>query len=124
RQLKKMFPKRLYVELQRHGLPQEQACEDGLVDLAYKHDVPLVATNDCYFSKREMYEAHDALLCIADGRYVTEADRRRETPEHYFKSADEMRALFADLPEAVDNTIVIAQRCHYLLQSTKPMLPH
>ncbi len=122
--LKKIFKGRLYIELQRHNLPQEQACEEGLIDLAYKHDVPLVATNDCYFATRKMHEAHDALLCIADGRYVTEADRRRETPEHYFKSAAEMRKLFADLPEAVDNTIVVAQRCHFLLKSTQPMLPH
>lgn len=123
KRLKKIFGDRLYIELQRHGWPEEDRIEDALVDLAYKHDVPLVATNDAYFAKRKMHQAHDALLCIAEGRYVTEDDRRKVTPEHYFKTAAEMRELFADLPEAVDNTLVIARRCHFLLQTTNPILP-
>jgi DNA polymerase-3 subunit alpha len=123
KQLKKIFKDRLYIELQRHGWPEEARIEEDLLDLAYDHDVPIVATNDCYFSRREMHEAHDALLCIAEGRYVTEDNRRKVTPEHYFKSADEMRDLFADLPEAVDNTVVIARRCHYLLKAVSPILP-
>ncbi len=123
KRLARYFPDRLYIELQRHGLPEQERIEEGLIDLAYKHDIPLVATNDCYFPKREMHEAHDALLCIAEGRYVTESDRRKVTPDHYFKSVKEMRALFADLPEAVDNTVVIAQRCHFLLKSIQPILP-
>ena len=121
--LKKIFGDRLYVELQRHGWPEEERIEDALIELAYKHGVPLVATNDCYFPKRDMHEAHDALLCIAEGRYVTEADRRKVTPEHYFKTPQEMRLLFADLPEALDNTLVIARRCHYLLKPVNPILP-
>jgi DNA polymerase III subunit alpha len=112
-ELKKIFKDRLYVELQRHGLAEEDLSEGGLIELAYKHDIPLVATNDCYFSEPDIYEAHDALLCIADGRYVTEENRRKVTPEHYFKSADEMIELFKDVPEAIDNTVVIAQRCSY-----------
>ncbi len=123
KKLKKLFGDRLYVELQRHGWREEDAVEGPLVDLAYKHDIPLVATNDCYFPKKDMHEAHDALLCIAEGRYVIESERRKVTPEHYFKSAAEMRALFADLPEAVDNTVVIAQRCAFLLEVIDPILP-
>jgi len=123
KKLMKLFKGRLYIELQRHGLREEEAIEEGLLDLAYKHDVPLVATNDCYFATRDMREAHDALLCIADGRYITEENRRHETSEHYFKSAEEMRALFADLPEAIDNTLVVAQRCHFLLKAIDPILP-
>lgn len=123
KRLKKIFKGRLYIEIQRHNVPEEDRIEDGLIDLAYKHDIPLVATNDCYFSERGMYEAHDALLCIAEGRYVTETDRRKVTPEHYFKSPEEMTALFADLPEAVNNTIVIAKRCSYLLKAINPILP-
>ncbi|MBU0860014.1 MAG: DNA polymerase III subunit alpha, partial [Alphaproteobacteria bacterium] len=122
-QLRKMFGDRLYVELQRHGWTEEDQVEDTLIELAYKHDVPLVATNDAYFAKRKMYEAHDALLCIAEGRYVTEESRRKVTPEHYFKSAKEMCALFADVPEALSNTLVIAQRCHFLLRVVNPILP-
>ena len=121
--LKEIFHDRLYIELQRHGIEGEAAVEDGLIKLAYAHDVPLVATNDCYFADADAYEAHDALLCIADGRYITEADRRRVTPEHYFKSIDEMVDLFSDIPEAVHNTVVIAQRCSFLLESIQPILP-
>lgn len=123
KRLKKIFKDRLYIELQRHNLPDEDRIENALIELAYKHDIPLVATNDCYFSERSMHEAHDALLCIAEGRYVTESDRRKATPEHYFKSQEEMQELFADIPEAITNTIVIARRCHYLLKPIDPMLP-
>ncbi len=121
--LKACFGDRFYAEVQRHGWEQEEASEEGLLELAYKHDVPLVATNDCYFTDRKAHEAHDALLCISEGRYVSEEDRRKVTPEHYFKSAKEMEAVFADLPEALANTLVIAKRCSYLLQPIDPILP-
>ncbi len=121
--LKGIFGDRLYVELQRHGWPDEDAVEEALIELAYKHDIPLVATNDCYFGERDAYEAHDALLCIAEGRYISEANRRKVTPEHSFKSSREMEKLFADLPEAVANTQVIARRCSFLLKPAKPVLP-
>ncbi|WP_193370563.1 DNA polymerase III subunit alpha [Pelagibius marinus] len=118
-----IFPGRLYVELQRHGLPVEEAIEPGLLELAYAHDVPLVATNECFFPTADDYEAHDALLCIAEGAYISQSDRRRLTPDHAFKSAGEMRALFADLPEAVDNTLVVAERCAYFPEFVSPILP-
>ena len=122
--LKTLFSDRLYVEIQRHGLPDEVATEGFLVALAYKHDVPLVATNEPYFAARELFAAHDALLCIAGGSYVTQEDRRRESPEHYFKSADEMVKLFADVPEAIASTIEIARRCAYRPQKRDPILPN
>jgi DNA polymerase III subunit alpha len=121
--LKDIFPGRLYIEVQRHGMPEELRSEVGLVDLAYAHDLPLVATNDAYFPDRDFYEAHDALLCIAQSRIVADEDRRRLTPEHYFRPAEEMRALFADLPEACDNTLVVARRCAFIPQPRKPILP-
>ena len=117
------FPGRLYVELQRHGLDDEARCEPGLIDLAYARDLPLVATNDAYFPDRDFYEAHDALLCIAEGRAVADTDRRRLTPDYYFRPAAEIRQLFADLPEACDNTLVIARRCAFIPQPRKPILP-
>ncbi len=122
-ELKKMFGDRLYVELQRHGLDTERQVEPALVDLAYAHDIPLVATNECYFAKPDDYEAHDALLCIAGGRYVSEENRRRATKEHYFKTADAMTKLFADLPEALDNSVEIAKRCAFRPKGRKPILP-
>jgi DNA polymerase-3 subunit alpha len=121
--LKAAFPRRLYIELTRHGLPEEARAETGLVDLAYRHDLPLVATNDAYFPDRDYYEAHDALLCIAQGKAVDDGDRARLTPDHFFRPAAEMRALFADLPEACDNTLVIAQRCAFMPTLQAPILP-
>jgi DNA polymerase-3 subunit alpha len=117
------FADRVVVELHRHGLPAERAIEAGLLALADARELPLVATNDCYFARPEMYEAHDALLCIAEGRVLSEAERRRVTPEHWFKPAAAMRALFADLPEACDNTLAIARRCAVMAEARKPLLP-
>ncbi len=123
------FHDRLYVELQRHpgetGQPdKEAATERGFVEMAYEMGLPLVATNDVYFPKSEMYEAHDALICIADGAYVDQQDpRRRLTPQHYFKTPQEMVTLFADLPEAVENTVEIAKRCAFKAEKHDPILP-
>jgi DNA polymerase-3 subunit alpha len=121
--LQALFPGRLYVELMRHGLESEARSEGALIDLAYARGLPLVATNECFFADAEMYEAHDALLCIAEGRVLADQDRRRATPEHRFKSPAEMRALFADLPEAVENTLAIARRCAFMPKPVKPILP-
>jgi DNA polymerase-3 subunit alpha len=118
-----LFPGRLYIELMRHGTEIEERVEAPLIDLAYKFDLPLVATNDVYFSDEGMYLAHDALLCIAEGTYVGESNRRRVTREHRFKSAGEMRRLFRDIPEACDNTLIIARRCAFMPPSRKPILP-
>ena len=121
--LEAMFGDRLYIELQRHGLREERAAEDTLIDIAYARKLPLVATNDVHFGKEDMYEAHDALLCIADGAFVSQEDRRRLTREHRFKSAAEMAAQFADLPEALDNTLEIARRCAFRPKKRDPILP-
>lgn len=123
RHLGDLFPGRLYVELMRHGLPAEDRIEGRLIDLAYALDLPLVGTNDIFFSDEGMYQAHDALLCIAGSVTLSREDRRRLTREHRFKSAAEMRALFADLPEAADNTLAIARRCAYMVKTRKPILP-
>ena len=117
------FPDRLYIELMRHGAPEEGRSEPGLIELAYHHRLPLVATNDAYFPDGDFYEAHDALLCIAQGRAVADSDRKRLTPFHYFRPAAEMRAAFADLPEACENTLVIARRCAFIPRPCQPILP-
>ncbi|MDP2123914.1 MAG: DNA polymerase III subunit alpha, partial [Parvibaculum sp.] len=121
--LKKTFGDRLYVELQRHGQPRERQTEPALIDLAYAHALPLVATNEPHFVAEADYEAHDALICIAEGAYVVQAERRRLTPEHRFKTQAEMAALFADLPEALENTVEIARRCAVRPLTRDPILP-
>jgi DNA polymerase III subunit alpha len=117
------FAGRTIQELHRHSLPVEAAIEPALIGLADARAIPLAATNDCYFATPDMHEAHDALLCIAEGRTLSEQDRRRVTPEHWFKPAANMRTLFADLPEACDNTLAIARRCAVMAESRKPLLP-
>ena len=122
-EMRRVFDDRFYVELQRHGEAREALAEPGLVAWAYDSDTPLVATNDVYFGERDMHRAHDALLCISDGAFVGQDERRRITAEHHFKSSAQMRALFADLPEAVDNTLDIARRCAFLVKKRDPILP-
>ncbi|MGB7206998.1 MAG: PHP domain-containing protein, partial [Anderseniella sp.] len=121
--LKSIFGLRLYIELQRHGLPEERLAETGLVELAYEMDLPLVATNEPYFASADDFAAHDALICIAEGEVVANENRRRLTPDHYFKSQSEMVSLFADLPEAIENTIEIARRCSWYPEEIDPILP-
>ena len=118
-----LFPGRLYIELSRSGDPIETRAETGLIALADARDLPLVATNPVRFADAAVHPAHDVLLCIADGAYVDTEERRRSNPEHWLKSAAAMAALFADLPEAVANTLVVAQRCAYKAPSREPILP-
>ena len=129
RELAGTFAGRLYVEVQRHpvegGLPEaEAATERAFVEWAYGIGLPLVATNDVYFPDPGLFEAHDALICVAEGAYVDQPEpRRRLTPQHWFKSGAEMAALFADLPEAVENTVEIARRCAFRPMKRSPILP-
>ena len=121
--LQQAFDDRFYIEIQRHGRTEENETEAGLLELAYSRNIPLVATNDCYFVSPDMYEAHDALLCIAAGAYVSESERRRLTADYHFRSVDTMKSLFVDLPEALENTVVVAQRCAFMPVEREPILP-
>jgi DNA polymerase-3 subunit alpha len=114
---------RTYVEILRHGMAAEEQTEGAFLDMAYEMDLPLVATNECFYPTADMFEAHDALICIAESAYVSETERRRLTPEHWFKGAADMRKVFEDLPEAVDNTLVIAKRCAFMVEKIAPILP-
>ena len=117
------FDGRLYVELQRHDLPNEIQAEPHLIDFAYTMGLPLVATNEPYFLDPDMYKAHDALLAISEGSYVLETDRRHVSREHYLKMPEIMVELFKDIPEAVENTIDIAKRCAFRSPKREPILP-
>ncbi|MGN6096446.1 MAG: DNA polymerase III subunit alpha, partial [Bosea sp. (in: a-proteobacteria)] len=118
-----IYGDRLYVEIQRHGRENEAALEAHLLRLAYDADLPIVATNEPFFAKPADFDAHDALLAVAEGRLVSDGTRRRVTPEHYFASRAEMQKRFADLPEALANTVEIAMRCHWRVTTRKPILP-
>jgi len=122
--LKKYFGDRLYIELQRHGLDTEAMTEEAFLDLAYEHNIPVVATNQPYFVSNDMYEAHDALLCMADSTYVAVEDRRKLNREYRFKTAEEMIEQFKDIPEAIENTIKISQRCRTKVNAIDPLLPN
>lgn len=121
--LQALFDDRLYIELHRHGLSEQRPVEAQLRSWAYERGIPLVATNACYFAKQDDFEAHDALLAVAEGRAVRDDDRRQLTPEHRFKSQKEMQFLFADCPEAIEQTAEIAMRCHVRPLTRKPILP-
>jgi len=121
--LDRLFPERLYVEICRRGDAVEDKAEPQLIDLAYDRDLPLVATNPTCFAEPDFHAAHDVMLCIADSAYVESADRRTSSPDAWMKPAAEMERLFEDLPEALANTLVVAQRCAVMAPKRKPILP-
>ncbi|GGC56249.1 DNA polymerase III subunit alpha [Chelatococcus reniformis] len=121
--LRPLFGDRLYVELQRHGLADERRVEPELLRLAYDHGLPLVAASEPYFAKSDDHEAHDALLAIAEGRVVSDENRRRLSPRHAFATRAEMAESFKDLPEALASSVEIAMRCSVRARKANPILP-
>ncbi|WP_443971510.1 DNA polymerase III subunit alpha [Sphingobium sp. CR28] len=121
--LQAIFPDRLYIELARRGDATEGEAEPALIDLAYERGLPLVATNPASFAEPDFHQAHDVMLCIASGAYVETVDRPRSQPDAWMKSAADMAERFADLPEAIANTLVVAQRCAVAAPKRKPILP-
>ena len=121
--LQALFPERLYIELARRGNAVEERAEAALVDLAYARDLPLVATNPANFAEPHMHKAHDAMLCIAGSTHVDAEERAKSNPESYVKTYHMMEEAFDDMPEAVENTLVVAQRCAYAPPYRKPILP-
>ncbi|MFQ5876143.1 MAG: DNA polymerase III subunit alpha [Acidobacteriota bacterium] len=117
-------PDNFYFEIQDQGIPEERRLNEVLVPMARRLKVPLLATNDCHFLRREDHFAHDVLICIQTGKTVQDADRMRFTQEHYFKDAGQMWAIFKDLPEAAENTLQVAERCNLLLEKGGNHLPH
>ncbi|ABF52895.1 DNA polymerase III subunit alpha [Sphingopyxis alaskensis] len=122
-QLEALFGERLYIELSRRGDATEAAAENALIDMAYARALPLVATNPANFVEPQFHAAHDAMLCIAQSAYVESEDRRVSNPEAWLKPAEAMEDAFSDLPEAIRNTLVIAQRCAFMAPKRKPILP-
>ncbi|MEM1048876.1 MAG: DNA polymerase III subunit alpha [Pseudomonadota bacterium] len=122
-QLRSVFGRDLYIELQRYADHDWHVTEPFLLDYAYREDVAIVATNEAFFADKDDYEAHDALICLAEGRVLIEDDRRHLTPDHRFKGREEMIELFKDLPEALEASVEIARRCSYRPKTRPPILP-
>jgi len=122
-QLEALFAGRLYVELARRNDATEIAAEKALIDLAYARALPIVATNPANFVEPNFHPAHDAMLCIAQSAYVESEDRRVSSPEAWLKPAEAMEDAFSDLPEAIHNTLVVAQRCAFMAPKRAPILP-
>ena len=125
---KKAFGDRFYLEMNRHPLGDNFSMkvntESNILEMADSHNLPLVATNDVYFLDQELHQSHDALLCIAEGSFVDQKQERRSlSMDHYFKSENEMKDLFDDIPEAIENTAEIAMRCSFRPRSRDAMLP-
>jgi DNA polymerase-3 subunit alpha len=114
----------LFIELQDHQLPEQKQTNPQLLEIARKIQAPLLATNDSHYTHREDHEAHDALLCVQTGALMSDPDRFKFTgDQHYLKTADEMRRLFAELPEACDNTLWVAERADVEIEFGQPQLP-
>ncbi|MDR1266921.1 MAG: DNA polymerase III subunit alpha [Holosporales bacterium] len=118
-----LFGDRVYVEIARHGEAREQAIEEPMLDLAFSLKIPIVATNAVFYATPDLFDAHDILLCIAQGVALADSDRETSSAAYYFKSQEDMRSLFSDLPEAIANTSVIAQRCAFSVQTRKTVFP-
>jgi DNA polymerase-3 subunit alpha len=112
-----------FLEVQDQGIPEEKKVNRGLLEISAKAGIPLVGTNDCHFLRREDHFSHQVLVCIQTGKTVRDPERLKYTQEHYFKSPEEMLRVFADLPEAVDNTLRIAERCDVDLGLSQVHLP-
>jgi DNA polymerase-3 subunit alpha len=121
--LEALFAGRLYVEIARSGDPVESASEAALIALAYERDLPLVGTNPANYAEPGFHAAHDALLCIANSTHIDAADRPRSSASRWVKSAPMMEEIFADLPEALGNTLIVAQRCAFAPPKRSPILP-
>lgn len=121
--LKEIFGDRFYMEISRLGLEAEKQTEEHFIQLAYDMNIPLVATNEAFFFDEDMYEAHDALTCIARTEIISNENRFHYSINNRLKSEAEMTELFTDLPEALQNTVIIAKRCNYLSKKVQPLLP-
>ncbi len=121
--LQALFADRLYVEIARTGNRIEAMSEEALIELALARRIPMVATNPAHYADPHFYPAHDAMLCIANSTHIDAADRPRSSQTAFVKSAPMMDELFVDVPEALSNTLVIAQRCAFAPPERKPILP-
>ena len=122
--LKSEFKDRFYIEIQRHQDLNEKAFEKLNLGLSLELEVPIIATNEVFYLNKDMYEAHDALICIKNKTYINENNRLKYTNQHYFKNNNEMAELFADIPEALENNYNFPLRCSFKPSFSNPILPN
>ncbi len=121
--LKDKFQENIYIEIQRHNDLNEKDFENYNLKISEKLDLPIIASHEVYYLDKDMFEAHDALMCIGQKTYVNDSNRIKFTNQHYFKSSDEMIEVFKDLPEALENNFNLPFRCSFKPNHSKPILP-
>ncbi len=121
--LKAKFVNNMYIEIQRHNDLNEKDFENYNLNISEKLELPIIASNEVYYLDKDMFDAHDALMCIGEKTYVNDSNRIKLTNQHYFKSSDEMIELFNDLPEALENNFNLPFRCSFKPNYSKPILP-
>lgn len=124
-EFKSIFNGNFYLEVQNHGMPEDEIILREVPKIAKSLDIPLIASNDCHYLKREHAEAHDVLLCLQTGKTLSDTDRLKYSSDNfYFKDPDEMAALFTELPEAITNTVELAERCNLDLETETFHMPN
>ena len=122
--LSEKFKDNFYIEIQRHGDQNEKQFEIFNLKQSNKYNLPIIATNEVYYLDKSMHEAHDALMCIGQKSYVNDSNRVKLTNNHYLKTSNEMCELFYDLPEALENNLILPYRCDFRPLPSKPILPN
>ncbi len=121
--LKKIFGNRFYLEIQRHNDPGEKNYENFILDLSKRNGVPLIATQEIFYLTQDLYEAHDALLCIGQKNYVSDSNREKLSDQHFIKKNDDLIKLFSDIPEALENNFNFPYRFNFKPKKSLPVLP-
>ena len=122
-ELKKNFKDSFYFEIQRHGDEGEKNLENIFLDLSLKFKLPIIASREIYYINKDMHEAHDALICIGEKTYINEKNRKKFSEEHYLKNSDEIKKVYSDLPEALENNYLFPYRFNFKLNKSQPVLP-
>ena len=121
--LKSIFKDRIYFEIQRHKEPNEKKFENYLINLSKKLEIPLIASQEVFYINKDMFEAHDALICIGEKSYMSDPSRKKYSNQHFLKSTQDLKALYADIPEALENNYNFPIRFSYKPKKSSPILP-
>ncbi len=122
--LKKFYNNNFYIEIQRHGDLNEKQFEKFNLNLSSKFNIPIIASHEVFYIEKNMHDAHEALICIGNKTYLNEKNRIKYSENHYLKSDDEMKLIFKDLPEALQNNYNLPFRCSFRPSFSKPILPN